>query len=59
MAFFRTLKAVAWSFIGLRNSKGFDEDTKLNPLHVVAIGIGAALTFVVLLIVFVHWVVKT
>lgn len=57
MPLLQTIKAVAWSFVGLRNSKGLQEDTKLNPLHIVLVAIAAVLLFVGVLIAFVHWVV--
>ena len=54
----RTVKAVAWSFIGLRKSSEFEEDVKqLNPLHIVAVGIAGAVVLVLALVAVVHWVV--
>ena len=54
----RTVKAVAWSFIGLRKGSEFEEDVKqLNPLHIVAVGIAGAVVLVVALVAVVHWVV--
>ena len=58
MRLLQTIKAVAWSFIGLRNARGLQEDTKLNPLHLVLVAIAAVLLFVGVLIAFVHWVVS-
>ncbi|WP_198972470.1 DUF2970 domain-containing protein [Xylophilus sp. ASV27] len=53
----RTVKAVAWSFIGLRKGSDFDQDVKqLNPLHIVAVGIAAAILLVLGLVGLVHWV---
>ena len=44
----RTVKAVAWSFIGLRKGSEFEEDVKqLNPLHIVAVGIAGAVASLV------------
>ncbi len=55
---FRTVQAVLWSFIGLRkNSEGQEDMAKLNPLHVLVVGISLALIFVVGLIALVNWVV--
>ncbi len=55
---FRTIKTVAWSFIGLRNGKEFDADTqKINPVHLVVVGIAGAGLFVAGLIFFVRWAV--
>jgi hypothetical protein len=54
----RTVKAVAWSFIGLRKGSEFEEDVKqLNPLHIVAVGIAGAVVLVLALVAVVHWVV--
>jgi amino acid transporter len=54
----RTVKAVAWSFIGLRKGSEFAEDVKqLNPLHLVAVGIAGAVVLVLALVAVVHWVV--
>ncbi len=58
MSFFRTVQAVLWSFIGLRkNSAGQEDMAKLNPFHVLVVGLSLALIFVVGLIALVHWVV--
>jgi Protein of unknown function (DUF2970) len=55
---FRTIKTVAWSFIGLRNGKEFDAETqKINPVHLLVVGIAGAGLFVAGLIFFVRWVV--
>ncbi len=56
-AWWATVKAVLWSFLGLRRRKDFQEDVKqLTPLHVVAVGLVLAFLFVVLLMAFVNWV---
>ena len=57
-SFFGTLKAVAWSFCGVRESSDYEKDvSQLNPVHVIIAGIVAALVFVLALVVFVRWVV--
>ena len=54
----RTVRAVAWSFIGLRQRSEFENDIKqLNPLHLVAVGLGAGVLLVLALVAVVHWVV--
>ena len=54
----RSLKTVAWSFIGIRSRAGFEEDAaKLNPLHVLLAGVISALFLVVSLIGLATWVV--
>jgi hypothetical protein len=57
-SFVQTLKAVAWSFFGVRKSSEYEKDvSQLNPVHVIVAGILAAALFVVGLIVLVRWVV--
>ncbi len=54
----RSVRAVAWSFIGIRKSSGFQEDVaNIKPLHVLGVGVVAALLFVIGLIVLVNLVV--
>ena len=54
----RTIKAVAWSFIGLRGRQGHEQDIRLvKPLHLVAIGLAALFVFVGGLMALVHWMV--
>ena len=58
LSFFRAVQAVLWSFIGIRkNSAGQEDMAKLNPFHVLVVGIAMALVFVVGLIALVNWVV--
>ncbi len=55
---FRTVKTVAWSFLGIRKQSGYEEDlAKLSPLRVIAVGLTAVLLLVVGLMFFVSWVV--
>ena len=59
-SFLQTMRAVAWSFLGIRRSSGLEEDVKkLNPVHVVVAGILGAVLFVLLLVTLVHYVVST
>ena len=54
----RTVKAVAWSFIGLRKGSEYREDLeRINPLHVIGVGLAAIFALVVFLIVLVNWIV--
>ena len=58
LPFSRAVQAVLWSFIGIRkNSAGQEDMAKLNPFHVVVVGLCLALIFVVGLIALVNWVV--
>ncbi|MEY2862162.1 MAG: hypothetical protein RLZ68_2372 [Pseudomonadota bacterium] len=55
---FRSMKLVAWSFLGIRSRAGYQDDlAKVNPMHVVLVGIVGALLLVVGLIGLVNWVV--
>ncbi|MDQ6684760.1 MAG: DUF2970 domain-containing protein [Pseudomonadota bacterium] len=57
-SFWRTLRAVAGSFIGVRKSRDLERDVReLNPLHVVVAGIATALIFVFGLVFLVDWVI--
>ncbi len=54
----QTLRAVAWSFFGIRRSKDFENDVAhLNPVHVVIAGLIGAALFVAALVMLVTWVV--
>ena len=58
MSFGATVKAVLWSFFGVRKKSGFEEDTQnLNPLHVIIAGVIAAVLFVFALLTLVKIVV--
>jgi Protein of unknown function (DUF2970) len=57
-SFGQTVKAVAWSFFGVRRRAGYEQDVqRLNPVHVIIAGIMAAAIFVVCLMMLVRWVV--
>ena len=59
-SFWQTLRAVAWSFFGIRRGAGYEQDVqKLNPLHVIVAGVIGAALFVTLLVVLVRWVVSS
>lgn len=58
MSFFATVKAVMWSFFGVRKNSAYEEDTaKLNPLHVIIAGVIAAIVFILTLLSVVKMVV--
>jgi amino acid transporter len=58
MSILRTVQAVLWSFIGIRkNSESQEDMAKLNPFHVIVVGLCLALIFVLGLIALVNWVV--
>ena len=56
-SFLRTVKAVMWSFVGLRARGDYEKDVQqLNPLHIVAVGFVAVVVFVGSLILLATWV---
>ncbi len=58
MSFAATVKAVLWSFFGVRKNSAYEEDAQtLNPLHVIIAGIIAAVIFVLGLLMIVKLVV--
>jgi hypothetical protein len=57
-SFLQTMRAVAWSFFGIRKSSGHQSDIeKLNPVHVIIAGILGAGLFIGALVLLVGWVV--
>jgi hypothetical protein len=57
-SFVHSLKLVAWSLLGIRSRKGYQDDlAKVNPVHVLLVGFVAVLLLVVSLIGLVNWVV--
>jgi diacylglycerol kinase len=59
-SFAQTMKAVAWSFLGIRKSAEYEKDvSQLNPVHVILAGVAAAALFVVALVVLVQWVISS
>ena len=58
MSWLRSVRAVAWSFLGIRKRSGLEEDMqRLHPLHVVVTALLLVALFVGGLIAFVHWIV--
>jgi Protein of unknown function (DUF2970) len=54
----QTLRAVAWSFFGIRRSAGHAQDMQqLNPVHVIVAGVIGAALFVLALLLLVRWVI--
>jgi len=57
-SFLHSIKLVGWSFLGIRSKQGYQDDlSRVNPLHVVLVGIVSVLILVVGLIGLVNWVV--
>ena len=54
----QTLRAVAWSFLGIRRAADHAQDMqKLNPVHVIVAGVFSAALFVLALVLLVRWVI--
>jgi hypothetical protein len=57
-SFLQTMRAVGWSFFGVRRGADHERDVqRLNPVHVVIAGIVGAALFVTALVLLVRWVV--
>ena len=55
---FKTIKAVMWSFVGLRSRGGYEQDAaQLKPLHIIVAGFVGVFVFVGSLILLATWVV--
>ena len=54
----RTIKAVLWSFLGVRSQEEFDKDKQsLNPLTLLAVGFILCVVFVATLMIIVNIIV--
>jgi hypothetical protein len=59
-SFLQTMKAVAWSFFGVRKGADYEKDVnQLNPVHLVIAGVLGAVFLIVLLLVLVNWVLAS
>ena len=58
MSFGATMKAVFWSFFGVRKRQDYEKDaSELNPVHVIIAGLIAAAVFIAVLLFIVRMVV--
>jgi hypothetical protein len=54
----RTVKAVAWAFLGIRKNSDYQSDLgQIHPFHLIAVALVGVALFVGGLIVLVHWIV--
>ena len=59
-SFLQTMRAVAWSFFGVRKSSDYEKDvSQLNPVHVIIAGVVGAVLFIVVLLLLVNWVLAS
>ena len=57
-SFFQVMKAVLWSLLGVRQQKGYEEDTtKITLKQAVIAGLIGGFIFVVSMLTFVHIVI--
>ena len=60
LSFFQTMRAVAWSFFGVRKLADLEKDVnQLNPVHVVIAGVMGALVLIAVLATLVNWVLAS
>ena len=59
-SFLQTMRAVAWSFFGVRRSAELEKDVnQLNPVHLVIAGVIGAAMFIAVLLLLVNWVLAS
>ncbi len=59
-SFLQTMRAVAWSFLGIRKGSEYEKDVgQLNPVHVIIAGVLGAALFVLALVTLVSWVLSS
>jgi hypothetical protein len=58
MSFGATIKAVLWSFFGVRKKSDYEQDAaQLNPVYLIIAGVLGALIFIAILVTLVKVVV--
>jgi Protein of unknown function (DUF2970) len=59
-SFLQTMKAVAWSFFGVRKGADYEKDVnQLNPVHIVIAGVLGAVILIVVLLLVVNFVLAS
>jgi hypothetical protein len=59
-SFGQTLRAVGWSFFGVRKSAEHEKDvTQLNPVHVIIAALIGVAVFIAILVSLVSWVLSS
>ncbi|CAN5685710.1 DUF2970 domain-containing protein [soil metagenome] len=59
-SFGQTMRAVGWSFFGVRKSADYEKDVgQLNPVHVVIAAVVGVAVFIGVLLVLVNWVLAS
>ena len=58
-SFLATMKAVFWSFFGIRKRSDYEKDSaQLNPIHVIIAGVIGAALFIGILVMIVKFAVS-
>ena len=58
MSMLRTVKAVGWSFIGIRKNSEYQDDLRtVNPFYIIVVALMAVALLVGGLVLLVNWVV--
>lgn len=59
-SFGRTMKAIVWSFTGLRSKRDFDDDVNggMNPFHVLIAALIGVAVFIGVLIAFAQYAIS-
>lgn len=58
VSFWRTIKMVLWSFLGIRKNSEWQEDSaQANLFHIILVGFAGVILLIIGLIVLVNWVV--
>jgi hypothetical protein len=59
-SFLQTMKAVGWSFFGVRKGSDYQQDLgTLNPVHLVIAAVIGAVLFISVLLLLVNWVLSS
>ncbi len=54
----QTVKTVLWGFLGVRRNSDFQKDVaRINPMHLLVVGVALGFLFVGGLMLLVHWIV--
>ena len=58
-SFWQSIKMIAWAFLGIRKKSDSQEySARINPFHIIIVGLVGVILLVSALIFFVGWVVK-
>ena len=59
-SFVQIMRAVAWSFFGIRRSADLERNTRqLRPVHLIVGGLIGAVVFVFVLVLMVRWIISS